>query len=718
MDSIRKQQLLNEYCNNEMAKLKQFCYPKICKIGGISQMDYDDLYSIALEVLRDSADRYDDSQDCQFSTFLSNNLQNKFDTYVRDRNRGKRKCPGKMEYFDAPTNEGTDLREKIASEFSVEDNLSEEIGFSSDEKVEKFLSKLSTMQRNILKLFIQGYNSSEVKEKLNITDKEYSSSMSEIRKNKHLSLFNKKSRENKLEVLSMAETNVLGVMEIDTTDSYRMDKYSLLSLLDKKSDGEIDCNYISQRAPFQWDTMQINKFYTRILNNQPIPEIIICETTEDGEKVAYLIDGLQRLSYAEWFKENRIKIGAKGAEFTNIKYRKYETDENGNKILDDKGRAKYEMDTFDVVGKYYRDLPEFLQKRFNDFNVNVTTFFNCTEEIIDYHIRNYNNHCSMTKSQYGITNVDNFTSRNIKLISEGHDFFKDVMTCTSKNKTKGILEEVVARSIVTLNFLTDWKKEILDTLLLVNERATDRHYDNFRKLLDRLYAANCETVKTMFTTANTHIWIAVFDRFVKLGVSDLEFVKFMKNFKDSIDKYKNNNDSNFEDTFVNKTLYETFTKRSTKDKAVVQNKIDSIYNLLLDFLHIDKETKVFDEVGGSTLIETELNIEETDSIEEFIRQNIKPNVIEKDIEDYYSMLEIYKERNLLSKQSPLLDWRNELSTVGFIAYFFEKEISLDDYLKEFDNESEKYNQFKSQKEKYLHMKSDFESYLVRKGVAA
>ena len=133
------------------------------------------------------------------------------------------------------------------------------------------------------------------------------------------------------------------------------------------------------------------------MNNEPIPEIIICETIEDEEKVAYLIDGLQRLSYAEWFKENRIKIGSKGAEFTKIKYRKYELDDNGNKVVDEKGRAKYEIDTFDVIGKYYRDLPEFLQKRFDNFNINVTTFFNCTEEIIDYHIRNYNNHVAMTK---------------------------------------------------------------------------------------------------------------------------------------------------------------------------------------------------------------------------------------------------------------------------------------------------------------------------------
>lgn len=186
MDSTQKEQILNEYCGNEMSKLKQFCYPKICKIGGISQMDYDDLYSIALEVLRDSAERYDDSQDCKFSTFLSNNLQNKFDTYVKNRNRLKRKCPGKMEYFDAPTEDGVDLTEKIRSDFCIEDNLSEEIGFSSDDTenwhpvVKDYLNGLSPLQRKIILMLSRNKDRDEICKTLNITYNHYENSLKRI----------------------------------------------------------------------------------------------------------------------------------------------------------------------------------------------------------------------------------------------------------------------------------------------------------------------------------------------------------------------------------------------------------------------------------------------------------------------------------------------------------------------------------------------------------
>ena len=55
---------LEEYCNDEMKKLKQICYPILIQIGGISEKDYDDFYSIALDALADSALRYDETKKC------------------------------------------------------------------------------------------------------------------------------------------------------------------------------------------------------------------------------------------------------------------------------------------------------------------------------------------------------------------------------------------------------------------------------------------------------------------------------------------------------------------------------------------------------------------------------------------------------------------------------------------------------------------------------
>ena len=86
---------------------------------------------------------------------------------------------------------------------------------------------------------------------------------------------------------------------------------------------------------------------------------------------------------------------------------------------------KYTIDIFDIRGKYYKDLPEFLQKRFDKFNINVTRFFDCTPKMIAYHLRNYNNHEAMSKNQYGVTCVANETTKKIKDISQKHTFMKN-----------------------------------------------------------------------------------------------------------------------------------------------------------------------------------------------------------------------------------------------------------------------------------------------------
>lgn len=184
MDLMQKEKILEEYCLNDMLKLKQICYPKICKIGGISYMDYDDLYSIALDVLRDSVEKYDDLQNCKFSTFLSNNITNKFDTYISYMNRKKRKCPVKMEYLDELIEENVSLGEKIPSNFTIENELSDKIICSIDDfsdKMKKYLSRLSKLQVKIAMLLSEGYNQQEIMEELHISNTVYTDNMHTMR---------------------------------------------------------------------------------------------------------------------------------------------------------------------------------------------------------------------------------------------------------------------------------------------------------------------------------------------------------------------------------------------------------------------------------------------------------------------------------------------------------------------------------------------------------
>lgn len=179
MTQAKQQELLEKYCNNEMKNLKQLCYPMLIKVKGIMEKDYDDFYGIALEVLADSVLRYDETKNCQFETFLIGNIRRKFNTEIRDRTRLKCIPIKQIESFDALVCEnGIPVSETIPDKFNIYEELfGEDL---SGTKVEKYLSKLSILQRKIVLLLAEGYMAKEIKEKLHITNKMYADNLQSI----------------------------------------------------------------------------------------------------------------------------------------------------------------------------------------------------------------------------------------------------------------------------------------------------------------------------------------------------------------------------------------------------------------------------------------------------------------------------------------------------------------------------------------------------------
>ena len=171
--------ILEEYCANEMKKLKQICYPLLIKIGGISEKDYDDFYSIALDALADSALRYDETKKCQFNTFLIGNIRRKFNTEIRDRNRAKRIPAKKLESTsNFVTEDGVELGETIPSKFDTYETACEYLFEGT--KIERYLDKLSYTQRKIVSLLSDGYKAKEIRELLHMNSKQYSNNLAAI----------------------------------------------------------------------------------------------------------------------------------------------------------------------------------------------------------------------------------------------------------------------------------------------------------------------------------------------------------------------------------------------------------------------------------------------------------------------------------------------------------------------------------------------------------
>lgn len=590
--------LIDEYCTNNMKKLKNLSY-KVFKILNIPLSEHDDLYDDAINVLLESVISFDNTKNLTFETYLNSNIKKSTSSWFRDNyKRAKRRnlildskgnilkdkngnpiIQKNISFDDNNYEDDIDLKEKIASNFDIE--TESQFNFNKDERVEAFLNSLSILQKNILLMKMEDNSIEEIINKLKISYVKYQKEMKKIQTNKNISLFTKNINDGnyKTEVRNMSDR----IMEIEESSSYRMDKNNLFSLLENKKNSDINCNYILQREPFQWSSEEANRYFCRILCNLPIPEIVLCEQKKKGKTISYLIDGLQRLSYAEAFKENRIKISSAGAERHLIKYHDYILDEQGNRILDEDGCAIYEAKVFDVIGKYYKDLPEYLKKRFNMFNINVTQFFDCTDEQIADHIRDYNNHSSMNKEQSGLTKISTTTAEYIKQISQNNSFFKNCGKFTKSNEVKGKLERIVTESIMLLFFKNDWKSKLDTIYKYVDKNATAQQFLKLNSHFNRLELAlgydNTE-LNELFTYSTTSMWIAVFDKFITYNIDDSQFVNFLKAYNTEL-KYKEIDGvsmSNFKNS-----------KHNSKNKIIVIGKIDLVIKLMEEYLHINNE---------------------------------------------------------------------------------------------------------------------------------
>ena len=715
---------INEYCQNEMKELKKISFQAF-RGYNLPQYEHDELYDDAMKVLMESVVSYDESQGASFKTYLTNNIKKSVIDWYRDNyQRGKRKNllreKGKIVRvdkdgnrtddekgspiiisdvsFDAPVDENDNLIEKVSSNFSIEE--SSEFDFNADEKVEEFLGSLSKLQRNILLLRMNNIQSEKVKQRLNITDREYLNEMKSIKMNKNLSMFTKNKNDGnyKMEVENMGDR----VIEISEAENYRTDKCIMYSLLEDKKKGDINCKYILQREPFQWTDEEANRYFCRILSNLPIPEIIICEQKKKGLTVSHLIDGLQRLSYAESFKENRRKIGAKGAERHLIQYRDYVLDENGNRVLDEDGLPEYEMKVFDVIGKYYKDLPDELKKRFNNFNINVTKFFDCTDEQIADHIRDYNNHASMNKEQGGFLNVSAEIAGYIKHISQKNTFFKNCGKFSDSNSIKGKLERVVAEAIMLLFFRDSWKANLDAIYRYVDENANEQQFLKLNSQLNRLELAlgdnNKELSKELFTPTTMPMWITVFDKFTTYNIEDSRFVDFLNAYNTEL-----------KDKEIDGVSMADFKDQQTKKKATITGKIDLLIKLMNDFLHIDI-ADANDTKSENTYMEESKqdNMEET--VLSFVQKNVNPDTTEEDVEEYTDLVEYCFNHNQIKIDIPL--YQNcQMALIALMAYACSnnREDDFEKWIQEYKNQT---NFSPSQKINFTYMKESLDKLAV------
>ena len=136
-------------------------------------VDKNDFYSLANEVFMYTVRDYDPSK--SFDGFLYSCLYKKFCSEMTRRFRKKRKADRMSISIDTPIgdDDNSTIGDMIASDITIEKEIFDKNEEGYSKKVLLYLSKLSSVQKEVLKLNIAGYLPNEIREELNITEKQY-----------------------------------------------------------------------------------------------------------------------------------------------------------------------------------------------------------------------------------------------------------------------------------------------------------------------------------------------------------------------------------------------------------------------------------------------------------------------------------------------------------------------------------------------------------------
>ena len=151
-------------------------------------VDNEDFYSLGNEVFLDVLNRYDGKQD--FDGFLYSCLVRKFKTEMTRRNRYKRQADRMAISIDSPVGEDENmtLSDIIADKDTIEKIFFEENEDTYSAEMKRYLSRLSILQREVLRLISIGFNPNEILTELHINKKQYEDCYQAIHSYRNISI--------------------------------------------------------------------------------------------------------------------------------------------------------------------------------------------------------------------------------------------------------------------------------------------------------------------------------------------------------------------------------------------------------------------------------------------------------------------------------------------------------------------------------------------------
>lgn len=359
--------------------------------------------------------------------------------------------------------------------------------------------------------------------------------------------------------------------------------YSINMLIRRFERGEVRRDNPFQRSSI-WKQYQKDFLIVTAMHGWKVDPLKICEEVfEDGNSVLWLTDGGNRYTTYHEFRENMFRIG-RNVPVPIIKYRSLRRDPEGKPVRDENNNYIYDIIEFNMVGKKYKDLPEELKDRFDNYEVYVDEYYECTSEEVQIHMQRFNIETPMNTIQKATTHMGSAAAW-MKNITKDTDcrFFYEFDNYTPNEKRNGTLDRIVAESIMLIYHPDNWKKTQIKVGDYLSESASEEEFQELRTYLDRIYALENENpeIVSVFNAKHTFIWLALFAKFTKLGLEDEKFADFIREF-------------NYKELYRKEVDGESFQSidgdsRSSKDKRVVFGKLNILESLMMNFFSINKE---------------------------------------------------------------------------------------------------------------------------------
>ena len=685
----KMQSIINTYYSNEAKELHKMV-DKVLKNLHFTEVDTEDFYSLATDIfVYEVIPNYDPEK--PFESFLYTTLRKKFCTYMTRNTRHKRCTKVKVvekdndgndvvktmivpdKRLNAPINdeENSTLEDMICSNSTVEDEIFNQKRHAVSEKVEEYLNSLPELSRKIAELIMDDYSSNEIKDILNLTDKQYQDSFSILKSyEKRRILFKDDEMEGE-------EMNTGAIIE-DVAERYKNTSYSIESISKQLRKKRIRDDHILQRHSGQWKSFARSELVSDILRGKSLTQIIISEEIKKGLRMQWLIDGKQRCTTLDDFLHDGFAI-SKNVKNYNIKYQTTKVDENGNEVLNEDGFTELEFKDFDIRGKKFSQLPEELQDIYKDRQIPVLYNMNCTKKDIADDIARFNRSRPMNKAQNGWLGLDEEFAEFVENIAKMQFFQRDFCgtSYTDNNRTSGAIRRIIVEAIMVSDFIDDFNKDFNKMCEFLTDEASDSNFTEFYGLVERLTTVCDEKVAKTFNARDSFLWLALFSRFSKVCNDDKRYIDFIEEFNEALHS-----------KVIDGKSFDDLNGKSTKDKTVVVEKMKHLETLMMDYLHIDSE-----------------ECKDIDVLD-FVKENVNPDVTQDDINDYNDDLEILSLD--VDNESKLLDDRNKPSLISMISYGYKTDVAIDTWFKDFFSRNNTY--LLNQKENFLHMKADFEEY--------